>query len=137
MTKNEAIERASKIWRTIDVTVHLTAGTWWVDAGPKDQTGRVHTLDDNGHVTCHDVCKAREDQAFPTVVDVKKCDTGMKLVRVTFIMQVGAGAPVKMVEAQIKKLLAADPVLLRRMLQDRSGMGDRTIASVRAEEVRS
>lgn len=61
MTKNEAIQRASRIWPEEKV-IEAKAGTksqhghkWWIKTDASD-----HFLDGNGHPTCHAGCKAAE-----------------------------------------------------------------------------
>ncbi len=49
--------------------------------------------------------------------------TGLKAVKITFVMQVGNGAPTQMIEESIRKMLAE------------KGMSAETQASVRAEEI--
>ena len=65
MTKNEATERAKLLWpgKRPDVTAAIGKGVpapgdtqWWIDLGNES-----HGLDVNGHVTCHESCKRKEE----------------------------------------------------------------------------
>jgi hypothetical protein len=59
MTKNEAVERAAKIWgEGCEVSSIPRSGEAWVMKG-----GNRHHLDGNGHVDCHSWCRRREEAA--------------------------------------------------------------------------
>lgn len=56
MTKNEAIDRAKKIWPGRKITVsprEYDRGAWVIDLG---DDGVSHVIDVNGHTDCHKVC---------------------------------------------------------------------------------
>jgi hypothetical protein len=69
----------------------------------------------------------------PTEVNTEACAAGMKLVRVSFVMQVGAGAPLGMIATGIRKLVGGDPLALDSLKGN--PMSPRTQQSVRVEEV--
>jgi hypothetical protein len=63
MTRNEASERAQKIWGAdtiLDLVEKAHDDAW--DVKLQDHTW--HSLDGNGHTSCHKTCSKREDLAF-------------------------------------------------------------------------
>jgi len=134
MTRLEAIERAQAIWGQshllLEPALPRREGAWYVTTGD----GKNHKLDANGHADCHVECVKAEARIGETLgPDLEKCAAGMKLLRVTFIMQVGAGAPPAMVRDGIRRIISGDPATLDRLKGN--GMGERTINSVTVEEI--
>lgn len=60
MTKNEAEERAKRIWnaKLLQIEPRYNRGEWSVQTVDKVW----HSLDGNGHCTCHEHCRRLEDK---------------------------------------------------------------------------
>jgi len=60
MTRNEAVERAQKIWSGVTILEIIEApNTWTVSVMDGIQVSH-HSLDRNGHAVCHGPCAMRE-----------------------------------------------------------------------------
>jgi hypothetical protein len=67
LTRSEVSERAAKIWGegTVLDLVYKTADDQW-DVKLQDHTW--HSIDGNGHTSCHPTCAKREDISFATPI---------------------------------------------------------------------
>jgi hypothetical protein len=59
MTKNEAVERAARIWpKRVNVWRAGNLERWMVET----PDGRYHVMDENGHTKCHPDCARIEEK---------------------------------------------------------------------------